>query len=618
MRFNRICVFVFSALTAVACPAVAADCEVTRSVPFPNRQFTFYAKTATHTAGQAVLVRGAGPIFVMLSRSGTKMKGKARLVVGRTIGSGTESACDTGWVDVTRQVTFKTPDTNAVPSLWKVEVFDEIDGGPTQDNPYVIEVSISLRRLPGTDQPEVVGSLPSNKPFNVTPPGTPVGECAKVLEPVRPWTSLTVAWSGQVRLARASPPWIQFVTAGRYVHLRITARVRRPITVSLYAKEPGPLPFNHLCDATLVPNSEQHTVLLVGQVNWDRLVNPMWRVDLESTGHDLGSPTSEDLQLSVFRQIDPERFEWNKNISATTWLSTEYVCRATSQRAPAGTVGAPFTRVTSVAITTGGSFPPAALGPVIRTLQSALSIWSANCRSCNYDALALLRINGDLYLRAELAANLATLGQVSINGKPASQTTPAERFYFANKVFASAPDSLSLSQYVRTSAADVPLQRLCSYPDSDMPDSVRRVKSIACNPTGTSQPNRNELRLRLLVPKTTTSCGDSSDIVACEADAELLELNGRDYIYLAPGSQVPVIGDGPTPVELIHVLVHEVGHWLGMPHTDDRTAMMAEALKTSRCINDADIGLLNRAVASDRGESSRPFALFMSGERSKQ
>jgi hypothetical protein len=145
-----------------------------------------------------------------------------------------------------------------------------------------------------------------------------------------------------------------------------------------------------------------------------------------------------------------------------------------------------------------------------------------------------------------------------------------------------------------------------------LPVYFRRVAiAYGCQP-GSKNDAKPVLQLTLEVTSGSTACGRSSNIVACEPDRELLELNGEDYSFGISGDDI-WIGGGPRRVNLLHVILHEVGHWLWMWHVTSDGSIMSAALNTSRCINDADMVELGDALERRRqrhGVTPGPQALL--------
>jgi hypothetical protein len=231
--------------------------------------------------------------------------------------------------------------------------------------------------------------------------------------------------------------------------------------------------------------------------------------------------------------------------------------------------------------------------------ETAIAIWSAECSSCSIDTLSVLKIGDRFLIRTELFQALQMW--------PSSPLFPL----FADKRISSFRVLIgNVPLFTEVSPTDSAILRLCQASTSTVPEPLRRVAvAYGCNPT----PNRNKgtvLQLILGVTDGPTACGRSANIIACEPDRELLELNGRDYRFSVDGSKVQ-LGSGPIDVNLFQVVLHEVGHWLGLGHVLTDESIMAKTLERSRCINDGDLAELTAALTKPtRYSPIKPQAFF--------
>lgn len=107
-----------------------------------------------------------------------------------------------------------------------------------------------------------------------------------------------------------------------------------------------------------------------------------------------------------------------------------------------------------------------------------------------------------------------------------------------------------------------------------------------------------------------TACGDSANIIACRADAELTEYNTRDYTFASDGAGV-AIGKGAVEIDLLHALVHEMGHWIGLGHIDSGHSVMAASMERSRCIDRATVAELAKKGSTRRSDAPYPAAFTL-------
>jgi hypothetical protein len=131
-----------------------------------------------------------------------------------------------------------------------------------------------------------------------------------------------------------------------------------------------------------------------------------------------------------------------------------------------------------------------------------------------------------------------------------------------------------------------------------LPEPVLRIqKALPCDTKAAKQ----ELGVELRLAQNGLSCGKSLNLIACEELGANVELNLKDYTFTGIDSTIAVIGSGSTRVDLLQVLLHEIGHWIGLGHTLSPLAVdiMEEYYETGKCIQNASVDLL-RKVSVDR------------------
>jgi hypothetical protein len=60
----------------------------------------------------------------------------------------------------------------------------------------------------------------------------------------------------------------------------------------------------------------------------------------------------------------------------------------------------------------------------------------------------------------------------------------------------------------------------------------------------------------------------------------------------------------------MHVLLHEVGHWIGLKHIDSWGNIMSTSLSDSRCIDGTDANALIMAAQNAPSGSTKPIAFY--------
>ncbi len=114
-----------------------------------------------------------------------------------------------------------------------------------------------------------------------------------------------------------------------------------------------------------------------------------------------------------------------------------------------------------------------------------------------------------------------------------------------------------------------------------------------CRPTTLPRTSRARIELQFR-ESGATYCGTDPEIIACRADNVVTELNTKDYRFRAsPGT---MIGSGAIELDLLPVLVHEMGHWIGLRHLDQGASIMASNAERARCIDEATIAALQKVL----------------------
>jgi hypothetical protein len=137
--------------------------------------------------------------------------------------------------------------------------------------------------------------------------------------------------------------------------------------------------------------------------------------------------------------------------------------------------------------------------------------------------------------------------------------------------------------------------------------TLHSVQQASCNAADLPKEARASIRIRFRDGQ--TFCGENPNIIACRADLELTEYNVRDYRFIFSSAIAAPIGSGPVSLNLLHAMLHEMGHWIGLEHLNSGESIMAGSLSQARCINRATIDLLARG--SRKSPPTRPEAFTL-------
>ena len=466
----------------------------------------------------------------------------------------------------------KTPEGKAGEQIWRLRVFDSASGGPTHEFPYVINVDVFGPNIPSAKL-TAVGAIPSNKPYSGVE-SNPSQPCDTSSAFNRPATSLEEANAISNENIEAGTPWIWFAEAGRYIYLELSADKATKARLRLYAKEASGLGYQGVCESIIDILDKPGLSFAQAQAQWDRITSPVWRIEIEPIGPHTSPPVT--ISARALREFDPARFPGArdaKQISTSDWklASVIYQCRSwMQQKSPA-----PITPLlvnppksspipTAISVDVPITFGEKQLSLILRALRTAMGIWLANCKNCSYNSLSLIKVGKQFWLRDDITHPILP----SVRGL---NTVPNGNRILARvatavggvELFGSVP--LSVREWSDVCARN---------PQDQAPEFPRILSSLGCPGTASSANTTSEVTL--LVPThSPTSCGLTANIIACEQDSSLVELNGRDYRFCLGSAGFTCFGNGKRAVDLMQIMLHEVGHWIGLGHSGSPNAIMA-------------------------------------------
>lgn len=445
---------------------------------------------------------------------------------------------------------------------------------------------------------------------NATPNGT-VAACTAAAGPTsglhavrsaelradpRGTTQLVVHQGGsklQVRFARS---WSERQTSTR---MRVFSKLR------------GTGPFNLLCQAQL-----PHSTIPIYQIDspWG---DSSWRVEFE-VGAAAPSEVGRIDSLALLSDSNPDL---STDRDADLW---EKKYGAVCQSGMHGWTGADRLKdyyggraALQIEFSKNSLPSDEARERLTNTLLSAVTLWADACVVCRVDHLAVVSVNGRRYVKESLVMWHAT--QLP-RFKPYTQASLA----LAEKELASSfePASLvnardgtvtpvrNLSMY-RLASGNL-TRDICAIPA--LPERlplIRTSQAALCYPTRLDPSSTAKVVVSFVNGR--TFCGDSSNIIACRADNELTEYNIRDFRFMTrhSGKTERLVGDGAVEVDLLHVVLHEMGHWIGLPDLSSEETIMAGSLETSRCIDDKTVSTLRELLRDGTSAPTAPLAFTL-------
>ena len=436
-----------------------------------------------------------------------------------------------------------------------------------------------------------------------------------ILEPKAPSCAYSQAvlsddWESISKVALSSEaqdvPQLQFLTAGASIAIRLssdpTPSATSSLRLSVFEKPFGNWDFSTVCQNFSLSRGASSTLVVAsrpGQSN-----GSVWRVEISRSR---SGPRPSIANVTLLRPRSSNRFSDEPQINETIAEASAFLCAKTAggpilSRNTAGFGGR--TRLDIELTESDLSISKEQRKEVARTLLTAASLWVEACVGCSIDHLSVIQVDSKTFVRHGLTT---WYRQHFVESKSSDPDTlekdlrhslePTDWLLAGDWPQPALPNK-ELTDYDLVESDD--LQALCrSSVPGDRSPTVALVQSAICHADQLPASARARLLIRFAMGH--TACGNDQNVIGCRADDQLTEYNVRDYQFGlgAIDSAIPSIGSGPVNVSLLHVLLHEMGHWIGLPDLPGTETVMASSLQFSRCINDRTITALARHLKSE-------------------
>lgn len=239
-------------------------------------------------------------------------------------------------------------------------------------------------------------------------------------------------------------------------------------------------------------------------------------------------------------------------------------------------------------------------------LGRAMVVWREACPSCRPLGVLAFELDGTLFMQHALKEIL--LG--SSLDEPLKDPNEFKNDPYVAKVLSGglgrldsppsmrAHGDLAFERLSPTELASIKLLKVRAKTAKVLGlSSVRTVLETLSQKQRLSEPD-----ISVAILDGPTTCGSSEAIIACCVPPDRVELNGRTYTFIMPGAPAVVMGSGRLQINLFPVLLHEMGHWLGLPHLTGN--IMAETSDERLCIDDTIVLALAGATAVQRPSKS--------------
>ncbi|WP_397448671.1 hypothetical protein [Pseudomonas sp. NA-150] len=230
----------------------------------------------------------------------------------------------------------------------------------------------------------------------------------------------------------------------------------------------------------------------------------------------------------------------------------------------------------------------------------AVAIWRSGCLRCTESALAVIRLGSNVWLDMRAVDRLRTLELKPEATRELDLAKPAigevGRYFTAPGLLV---DKRSIVGYEQIDQDKALIDTLCAIPRAESPDWAVSAQGFLC--AGATAPTM-DLRPVLTVKGGWTDCGVGA--IACGLPGGEVQITVFKYVFSIP-TPTGTINLGDKSVETVspidRVVLHEVGHWFGIPHPNQiglptEDIMLSVFNPQHVCVTAESLTLLNNAT----------------------
>jgi len=197
----------------------------------------------------------------------------------------------------------------------------------------------------------------------------------------------------------------------------------------------------------------------------------------------------------------------------------------------------------------------------------SFAAWHGACQRCDLNSFTFLRIRDNVWISWALENRLRTPSQsarptsLDLNMSPSGESGLSQGALLVGSVRRMGYTNIT---------DDLPLkQQICALPALSA-RWVRSAQALLCSRGSAAAADLPVVRASLNFMNGPTSCGDIA--VACGLPNTRVEVNAARYGFIIPRSTTLGgeyrLGKGSDLLDFEPVVMHEVGHWFGVPHSD--------------------------------------------------
>lgn len=616
-------VFTCIATFFICCISLPSSAQVLSDISFDTYRdatIPFDSKLATHFFGPSVAPSGEtaiftvqGPLIVHLYRQPYQIQhgGRVRLTARRKDGTLLREWFTT--IHSFQGIGYlkKLELVEAQPVWLEFQVIDDAEGGPTRSAPYTLIMEAWAVSKDGFIKPHE-----KQAPFDPT-----ILSMAKkcVLKQNLGTKGEFIEAAATVKRGNVAQGMLLVKTfvSGPIIGIKVPAEWTTdsvPVVLTISRKIVGDSPFEPVCVNFQVGTKDAGQLLVVTAPQSEK---SLWRIELAAPGRTpLSSITSE---LQVFRTkplshiglpLDSDNDLWR---NSSSFFCIDKPIKGSTEVTPSSEFGGrsvlkiklpPFPNETG----------KAQREALIKLLLRAVSLWVRSCTVCRLDNLAIVKIDERTFVHPGLSHLMEsrsiskTQQTISISPQGLEQKLKWALAYATVGSMQLANLQQPLPYEEITGRVEETFKEICTTKmDITNTPILKNVQKAACGIeiNGIGFASNIIVRFRM----GDTACGDELNIIACRADYMLTEFNVRDYKFIIEDSSPIYIGNGTIEIDMLHAVLHEMGHWIGLAHVDEGESIMASSLEQSRCIDRITVQKLSSFVqGKEQYEQNQPMA----------
>lgn len=556
--------------------------------PFDTRYISYFFGPAPAPTGEAITLQTKGVLALSVFRSTTPLPQGARLELtmlgpkGVPLESFKFELALKSHLDFLKKITL-APDVESI----RFKVVDHAEGGPTRGRPYAVLLeiwplsTIAVLNRTDTDSLQII----------------PQASCAITEKPARRLEYLDSF--DRISLG-ATPTGVSIphlINAGAYLLIRVPFMAKTDsLNLNISAKGVGDIPFDNVCHITLTSKDSgkllelQHPGLTTYSI---------WRIESlvpQSSTDQLQKailPLIRERILHITPTVGADS-AWNKGLGLLCFdRITQYLGKPNLNHPFAGrtTLDVKIKDVPGLALT------QPQYDSLVRLVLQAASLWVRSCLTCKPSNLAVITVDGRTYTQGNFTFWLTPMGQ-----EKRFPVKDLEELLAGSSGLGRIGTGVAYLPYKYIAEPKEHFKKICTARGNPQTPTLNDFQDALCKEKSKAE----SARVRISFTTAGTACGKDSEIVGCKADKHLTEYNAKNYRFVAPDGIS--IGTGAVDLDLLYVLTHEIGHWLGLPHIEGGDSIMADSVEHARCINFDTVGEMAKVLGYPVSNATKPLA----------